>query len=207
MWAVGTYERFLRRIKGQDNIGKVDLFGILIVDGRQHEAQEYILNYMDVFNTLSSSYINFYVPGYFQDTDEFYVGEGNNRMEIGNKVYIFNSKEYIKFCKRFECDFNIPFPFVPTLVLLEYHSGHFDHSKKIIIELDGNIKKSGELFRKIFDFAKQNKDLSMISKSLSKEDRKKILSGGVEVLLGVIGIDLEPVIDPYRKVKSFRVRK
>lgn len=37
---------------------------------------------MDVFNTLSSSYINFYVPGYFQDTDEFYVGEGNNRIHI-----------------------------------------------------------------------------------------------------------------------------
>lgn len=42
-----------------------------MVDGRQHEAQEYILNCMDVFNILSSSYISFYVPGYFQDTDDF----------------------------------------------------------------------------------------------------------------------------------------
>lgn len=105
-------------------------FGVLIVDGRRHKAQEYNLNYMDVFNTLSSSYINFYVLWYFRDTDEFYVGEGNIRVEIRNKVYNFNSKEYIKFCERFECDLNISFSFVPTLVLLEYHSGHFDHLKK-----------------------------------------------------------------------------
>jgi len=49
MYAIGTYERFITRIKGNEG-EKSDLFGVLIADIRQQETRGYILNYMDRFN-------------------------------------------------------------------------------------------------------------------------------------------------------------
>lgn len=72
MWPIGTYERFLRKIKGQENYGeKVNYFGVLICDVRQSKAKEYILNYIDVFNNRSGKFIDFYIPVYIS-REEFY---------------------------------------------------------------------------------------------------------------------------------------
>ena len=40
--------------------------------------------------------------------------------------------------------FNIPFPFISILDLFKYHSNYFNHSKKIVIELDENITMYNE---------------------------------------------------------------
>ena len=41
--------------------------GILLADADQHEAKEYIVNYMNRFDKRSGKYIDFYIPGYFTD--------------------------------------------------------------------------------------------------------------------------------------------
>lgn len=207
MWSIGTYERFLKRIAGEDGDAKTNLFGVLLIDGRQREAREYVLNYMDVFNSLSSTYINFYVPGYFQESDDLYVEEKSIRMKIKGKGYYFNEDEYIKFCNKFELNFNVSFPFIPTLVLLECHGVNFSKSKKIIIELDEDIKRAGELFTKIFNIAKQNYNLKGISYSLSEKEKLRFIGGGIEAILEIIGINLEPIIDPTKKIRRFKIKK
>lgn len=70
MWPIGTYKRFLRKIKGQENEEeKVNYFGVLFCDVRQSKAREYILNYLDVFQLRSGKFIDFYIPGYIPETE------------------------------------------------------------------------------------------------------------------------------------------
>lgn len=120
MWPLGTYDRFLRKIKGQElSQEKANYFGVLFCDVRQTNARDYILNYLDVFNKKSGKFIDFYIPGYIPST-EYYGTQNCNVIHIGKHKYIFDQSRYIEFCERFEHDFNIDFPFSATLVLLEY---------------------------------------------------------------------------------------
>ena len=158
MWAIGTYARFLRKIKGQENNRKVNYFGVLFCDVRQSQAKEYILNYLDVFNNHSGKYIDFYIPGYIQikETDK----KPNDTILIKDITYIFRQKEYNDFCERFAGDFSINFPFSATLVLLEYKGGNFSTARKVIFKLeysDKGIKSAGNFFLNIFNCAENGK--------------------------------------------------
>jgi hypothetical protein len=67
MWPIETYERFLRKIKGQENYGeKVNYF---VMFG--NPKLKNILNYIDVFNNRLGKFIDFYIPGYIS-REEFY---------------------------------------------------------------------------------------------------------------------------------------
>ncbi|MFI1242070.1 hypothetical protein ACI2LD_02675 [Enterococcus casseliflavus] len=165
MYAIGTYERFITRIKGNEG-EKSDLFGVLIADIRQQETRGYILNYMDRFNLLSGKYINFYIPGY---SVEFAKHWRNKSIFIDGKDYMFNPTEYNKFIENFQSDFNIDFPYKPTLYLIEYERGNFKYSKVAVFELDdtsGSIKNTGEFFEKIFKFAKHDGNFSVVNNRL-----------------------------------------
>ena len=59
MWPIGTYERFLRKIKGQEGRRKVNYFGVLLCDIRQAKAKEYVLNYLEVFDDESCGILIF----------------------------------------------------------------------------------------------------------------------------------------------------
>ena len=65
--------------------------------------------------------------------------------------------------------YEIDYPYTPELILIEYDRGMLKPNKKIIIELDNdnsNIKKTGELFEKIFSIAKECVSMDEFSNKL-----------------------------------------
>lgn len=214
MWPIGTYERFLRKIKGQENSGeKVNYFGVLFCDVRQSKAKEYILNYMDVFDNRSGKLIDFYIPGYILvDESDKTSSNPKNEISISNKTYIFCKDEYIKFCNAFGKDFDVEFPFSSTLVLMEYKKGNFSTARKMIFELEdteAGIKSAGPLFLGIFKCAESGEmgmTLDQLSKRLSIEATEGTLSAIGNSVLNFFGVDIEPVISQYQEVLRFKVR-
>ena len=214
MWPIGTYERFLRKIKGQENYGeKVNYYGVLFCDVRQSKAKEYILNYLDVFNCRSGKFIDFYIPGYISG-DEFYKNKSDQEKEISisNKRYIFYQDEYRKFCTAFEKDFDVEFPFSSTLVLMEYKKGDFSTARKMIFELEDRetgIKSAGRLFLKIFKCAEDGEmgvTLDQLSKSLSAKAKAGMMVAGGKSVLNFFGVDIEPVINQCQEIIRFRIQ-
>ncbi len=178
MWPLGTYERFLRKIKGQEfSQEKVNYFGVLFCDVRQSNAREYVLNYLDLFNRRSAKFIDFYIPGYIP-AEEYHRTKNSNVIHIGKQKYIFDQEQYIEFCDRFGHDFGIDFPFSATLVLLEYTTGHFSKARKIVFELEyseNGIKSAGNLFLNIFNCAEEGRigsSLDALSESLSAKEKQ-----------------------------------
>lgn len=212
MWPLGTYDRFLRKIKGQEfSEEKANYFGVLFCDVRQAKAREYVLNYLDVFNKKSGKFIDFYIPGYIPLTE--YQGPQNcNVICIGKHKYIFDQSRYIEFCERFEHDFNVDFPFSATLVLLEYTTGHFSKARKMVFELEcteSGIKSAGNLFINIFNCAKAGrlgKSLDALSTCLSAKDKQKLIWSATQCVLNLFSIDVEPVLDQYQNVRKYRVK-
>ena len=212
MWPIGTYKRFLRKIKGQENFGeKVDYFGILFCDARQSKAMEYVLNYLDIVHERSGRFIDFYIPGYIPEND-CYSGASNYGIQIGGKRYLFSPKDYLEFCRCFEYDFGVEFPFSATLVLLEYKSGNFSNARKIVFELEASengIKSAGRLFLNIFTCAESGKmgeSLDLLSNSLSTKERIGMIGATTKCILNFFGIDVDPVLDQNQNISKFRVK-
>lgn len=207
MWAIGTYDHFLKKIKGQENNVKVNYFGVLFCDVRQSQTREYILNYLDVFNSYSGKYIDFYIPGYIQieETDK----KPDNTILIKDKTYIFRQKEYNDFCERFADDFSINFPFSSTLVLLEYKGGNFSTARKVIFQLeylDKGIKSAGNFFLNIFNCAENGEMGQTLDKMLVSMLEKDMLFAGDKNILDLLGVDAEPILNDCAGTIGFRIR-
>lgn len=212
MWPLGTYDRFLRKIKGQEfSKEKSNYFGVLFCDVRQANAREYVLNYLDVFHKRSGKFIDFYIPGYIP-SEEYYGSKNRNIIHLGKQKYIFDQSEYIYFCERFERDFDVTFPFSATLVLLEYTSGHFSNARKIVFELEyseSGIKSAGNLFFNIFNCAEAGKmgtSLDALSDCLSEKEKKKMVWSAAQCILNLFSIDVQPVLDQYQNICKYRVK-
>lgn len=212
MWPLGTYDRFLRKIKGQEfSKEKANYFGVLFCDVRQTKAKEYVLNYLDVFNKRSEKFIDIYIPGYIP-LEEYHGPQNHDIIHIGKQRYIFAQSQYIEFCERFEHDFNVDFPFSATLVLLEYITGNFSKARKIIFELEcseNGIKSAGKLFLNIFNCAKGNSignNLDILSACLSSKEKQKLVWSATQCILNLFSIDVEPVLDQYQNVCKYRVK-
>lgn len=214
MWPVGTYKRFLQKIKGQEgSASKANFFGVLFCDVCQSKSKEYILNYLDVFQKYSGKYFDFYIPGYIPK-EELREKELNldNTICISNKVYIFKRDKYNEFCYQFERDFNVEYPFSATLVLMEYRNGNFSSARKMVFELedtDKGIKSAGCFFREIFKCAeKENIEITIdaLSKQLSFDEKVRMIPVGANAILSFLGVDLEPITNQCQKVLRFRVR-
>lgn len=211
MWPLGTYDRFLRKIKGQEfSKEKANYFGVLFCDVRQTKAREYVLNYLDVFNKRSGKFIDIYIPGYIP-LEEYYDSQNYDIIHIGKQKYIFDQNQYIEFCERFEHDFNIDFPFSATLVLLEYTTGNFSKARKIVFELEcseDGIKSAGKLFLNIFNCAKENSigsNLDILSACLSSKEKQKLVWSAAQCILNLFSINVEPVLDQYQNIRKYRV--
>ena len=162
MLPIFQYEDFVRKVKQKKKEKGVIVFGILICDYRQQSCREYILNYLNRFHKLAGKNMDFYLPGYVEEYQS-YLEE--NAIKIANKKYYFVSEIYEEFLDNLSNDFDIPFPYNPNLILMEYEGGHFKKSKKVIIELDSSerdIQKVGKLFEEIFVIAQNKVDLSKI---------------------------------------------
>ncbi|MFK4435441.1 hypothetical protein [Paenibacillus sp. RC21] len=202
MWPLGEYGRLVHEIKKRENTDIPITFGLLIADYRQQLSREYILNYINRFNYKSDKYINFYLPGYFQE--DFY----NNQqiIKIKDKKYYFNEEKYMDFLEKLEVDFDLEYTYNPRLILMEYERGNFNKSKKITIELDNrgaDIKKTGELFEKIFDIAKKYVNVEDFSNTLMKQELK---SGIFDRIIKTLDNQLLTEIkDSYNRVKKYKI--
>lgn len=169
MFPVGGYEMFLDKIKGRDvDKKKTNVFGVLFADMDQQDAKSYILNYLDFFNENSSTYIDFYIPGYTNEDLHFYT-EISNTIKINGKTYYFYRYIYNTFIKDFRLDFDVNIPYTPNLLLMEYKNGNFNKAKFIEIDLDegiNSVRRAGELFDRIFEIAKDGSDVRIINNML-----------------------------------------
>lgn len=168
MLPIFQYEDFVRKVKQKRREKGVTVFGILICDYRQQLCREYILNYLNRFHKLAGKNMDFYLPGYVEECQS-YLEE--NAIRIANKKYYFVPEIYEEFLDNLSNDFDIPFPYNPNLILMEYEGGHFKKSKKVIIELDSSerdIQKVGKLFEEIFVIAQNKVDLKKMMGQLGK---------------------------------------
>ena len=202
MWPLGNYDRMVYEIKRRENPEIPVTFGVLIADYRQQLSREYIINYIQRFDYKSDKYINFYLPGYLEAENLYGAQE---KIVLNDKEYYFTFDVYDEFLERLEVDFKIEYSYNPRLLLLEYHKGHFKDSEKISIELDNgklNIKKTGELFERIFNIAKREVGLKDISRSLQKHEMKSGLLDSIITVLDNKFISL--IHDKNENMKVYR---
>lgn len=202
MWPLGEYERLVHEIKRRENSEIPITFGLLIADYRQQLNRDYILNYIDRFNYKSGKYINFYLPGYFEE-DTY----GSQQIvKIKDKNYYFYDEKYMEFLYKLEIDFDIEYIYNPRLILIEYERGNFKNAKKIIIELDNkgtDIKKTGELFETIFDIAKRNVNIKDFSKALTLHEFENGLFDRIVQI--VDNKFLNEIVDSHSRVRKYKI--
>ncbi|MGO4498589.1 hypothetical protein AB4114_22165 [Paenibacillus sp. 2RAB27] len=202
MWPLGEYDRLVHEVKRREDADIPITFGLLIADYRQQLSREYILNYIDRFNYKSDRYINFYLPGYFEEN----LYGSAQVIKISGKQYYFNDEKYMEFLLKLEMDFEIEYIYNPTLILMEYDRGRFNKAKIILIELDHNgadIKKTGELFENIFKLAKQHVDINELSNEMMRKEFKR---GLFDRVLRVLDNKLvTEIYDACGRVKNFKL--
>lgn len=202
MWPLGEYERLVHEIKRRENSEIPITFGLLIADYRQQLNRDYILNYIDRFNYKSGKYINFYLPGYFEED----IYGSQQIIKIKDKKYYFHDEKYMEFLDKLEIDFDLEYTYNPRLILIEYERGNFKKAKKIIIELDNegaDIKKTGELFETIFDIAKRNVNIKDFSKALTLHEFENGLFDRIVQI--VDNKFLNEIVDNHSKVKKYKI--
>ena len=203
MWPLGQYERMVHEIKRREDPYIPITFGLLIADYRQQKCREYILNYIERFDYKSDKYINFYLPGYLEES----YGDKNKKIKIKEKYYYFDERLYFNFLNHLEADFEIDYPYNPILLLIEYDKGNFKNTRKIIIELDSNgseIKQTGVLFEKIFSVSKHKVAIEDFSKDLIKNEIKANLFS--RIIEGIDNSYLSVIYNENNAVKKYRIR-
>lgn len=205
MYPVGTYDRFIQKIKGREGKDKPRYLGILFCDIEQSNVKEYIMNYLEVFDKNSSKHFDFYIPGYLDAIED----GANYIFEFKDVKYEFNRKVYNEFCNTFSSDFDIPFPYVSTLVLLEYESGNFKKAKKCVFNLEQNtdgLKDAGRFFDLIFKSAEENNELqSILDDMLNEIDEKpEVLLALIDKVLSFFSLDFKDLRDEFKKSKNNR---
>ena len=63
---VRTFDQITQEILNKNDFETITV-GILIADGNQASARDYIINYMDMFDRKSGKFMDFFVPGYCED--------------------------------------------------------------------------------------------------------------------------------------------
>ena len=203
--------------------------GILIVDYRQSEAREYILNYMNRFDELSGNYIDFYLPGYYMFTEDS-KNEWERRQHYNICVsrhcstykpiyldrtgapYYFDDYLFEDFLREFSKKTGISYTYNPMLILVEVkrerYRGQIQFQDRMVIELDENtprgIRRSGQLFEAIFDIAKRDVNLH----SFERELKIKYIKGDAvhkiaEILDGNL---LEAISESVEGVMTYRMK-
>ncbi|MDM5314764.1 hypothetical protein QUF49_02095 [Fictibacillus sp. b24] len=202
MFPLGEYSRLVNDIKRREDPDIPITFGLLIADYDQQSSRQYILNYIDRFNYKSGKYINFYLPGYFEE--DIYVSK--KIIKIDGKEYYFKREKYMEFLQRLETDFNFEYFYNPTLILIEYKRGHFSKANSIIIELDdqgSDIRKTGKFFEEIFKIAKSYVDINDFSRELKKNELKNALFNSI--LNSINNNLIKEVVGNYGRLKKYKL--
>lgn len=202
MFPVGSFQSMINELSKHEFSDIPVTIGILVVDYRQSVNREYILNYLKRFDYKSDSYINFYLPGYL-----IQKLHSTDSIRLSDKIYYFSDWIYEDFLKCMEEEFGIDYPYRPELILMEYEKGKLRSSKKIIIELDSeemNIKKTGELFEKIFDIARFDVAIEEFSNKLNKKELKENLFDSI--ISGIGNSFLSSAVSTVKGIKKYGLK-
>lgn len=191
-------------------------FGILIVDPRQSESREYILNYLDVFHNASGKTFDFFIPGYtFRYIDKFYkkpdfkcINTEEFVINIGNIEFLFEKDTFNEFCNELNKNFGIQYTFNPMLILMSMKQGYIGTAQYIIIELDQNsfhtARRSGEFFINLFDAIRSDNTLEHIQYHMEKTYIKGNL---LDSIINSIGMEwLTEIYNINRNIKKYRIK-
>lgn len=209
MIPTGSYERFERDLLLKYNdYGEKDVvtFGILIADPRQSPAREFIFNYLDIFDKESENYFDFFIPGYSQypwPDDAHKVG-----IRINNEDYYFSKKLFDTFCTNLVKDFKIIYSFNPMLILMSMQLGQKSTAKQIVLELDNlgthGINRSGTLFRKVFEVAREDPRLNTLQAMFH---RTYVKGNWLNAIIHGIGQDwLTELVHIHDGMKVYKIR-
>lgn len=85
MKPVGTFDEICKKVLQKYEDDEVVTIGILVADLQQDETKQYIVDYMDRFDRKSGKYIDFYIPGYYERSNEL-NGEINKKYHPNSYV-------------------------------------------------------------------------------------------------------------------------
>lgn len=173
------FEDIARNVLENEPDNTVVTFGVLVADRGQDEAFQYILRYLTDFDEASGNYIDFFVPGYYIESDDyikyFFVEDEKklfhpNAYSLGSKegmesVYItrnnrkihyyFSEELFREFRRKMEREWRIKYSYNPMLILVEvnkgYCRGELAYQKKLVIELDDNDTHSVRRSGELFE--------------------------------------------------------
>lgn len=227
---VSTFDEICNMVLQKFEDNEVVTIGILVADGQQDEAKQYIINYMDRFDIKSGKYIDFYIPGYYEKTNEL-IGEINKKYHPNSCVkwdsipgdaafflrrdatpYYFDKILFDVFIEEMEIRMGVRYTYNPMLLLVEVHRekqrGQIEFQDKLVIELDNDntfgLRRAGELFDEIFEIAKKTVNLDRFGSGV----RMYYIRGkAVKRIIGALkGEWIEAVTDAASDVMRFRIK-
>lgn len=206
MYLTSSLDKMMKEIKSRhSDYGEDDYitFGILIVDQRQSDAREYIINFFPYFDRRSADYINFYIPGFRKG-----MIPNHHLYEIRGLNYYFDEKLFIDFCHEFFDRFKIRYTFNPMLILTTMQIKNINTAEFVVIELDDNdsnsVRRAGMLFDEIFKTARYTPDLRNIQKHLMKTQIKNHL---LKLIVSSFNSDcLTEIAETGKEIARYRIR-
>lgn len=160
MFPVGSYDRFVSIVKRRENPDISSTFGVLFAKPTDPRVKNYIVDYLPDFHNHSGKKINFYIPGYIDETllNKNERNESLVSVHVDNTNYVFSENYYREFYLSFSDDFNVSIPYSPTLILFEYSNGNFKNTEKLFFDLSSKphiIEHTGYFFDQIFKIAEE----------------------------------------------------
>ena len=177
--------------------------GVLLVDGRTVDANEYVLRYISDFHRESGQYIDFYLPGYIAEEEvDKYVGSFTNDypISIDGKRYYFQPNLYEIARDEYKFKWNIEKSRYPMLILMDVENvgGRYSVKQHLGISLKNYMQNSSttveDLFYKIFDYARLNTGMGRLNYRFRfkvllgnhiPQITRYLLESGVSALLGL----------------------
>lgn len=227
---VRTFDQITQEILDKYDYKTITV-GILIADGNQTAARDYIINYMDKFDKESGKYIDFFVPGYCERISNSTVGiekryhpnayekwicMGDLPMFIirrNQTAYYFDKFLFDDFIEEMKTKMCIEYTYNPMLVLVEVNKskdrGKIEFQNKMVIELDEDsdrgVTRAGILFNRIFEVAKQEVGLDRFKQNV----RMYYIKGHAvnNIIRAIQGDWLESVENVVGDIKRFRIKK
>lgn len=227
---VRTFDQITQEILDKYDYKTITV-GILIADGNQTAARDYIINYMDKFDKESGKYIDFFVPGYCErisnspvsiekryhpNAYEKWICMGDLPMFIirrNQKAYYFDKFLFDDFIEEMETKMCIEYTYNLMLVLVEVNKskdrGKIEFQNKMVIELDEDsdrgVTRAGILFNRIFEVAKQEVGLDRFKQNV----RMYYIKGHAvnNIIRAIQGDWLESVENVVGDIKRFRIKK
>ena len=209
MYPTGSFERFqsdILEVYGGYGDKEYVTFGILIADLRQTDAEEYIYNYIDIFNDESGKYIDFFIPGY---TKEEWYRDAKKYFSIRKQDYFFSYELFRDFILNLKNSFGIKYTYNPMLIIMSMIPGKRRTAKYIVIELDDfdthGVRRSGSFFEEIFLFAKNKTQIEDFELGFQKTYIKGNL---IDSLLNAIGNHwLIEINETHKGIKRFKIKQ